>query len=562
MNDITYAVSVDVNNPIIPYNVYVASVLDSNVRYLEITLYQNGDVIALSNTATATASLVTDDVLIDDSVECTISNNIITVPLEDLQRHGNLDVQVTVTEDTKVLAIPFPIQVRVTPNIAENAQINENSMGSYAEVVQEIAEARGSYDKLKDRLDHTAAVLNTKADAEEVYKKSEVYSKSEVDEAVNNKTIDNTHIQNGAVTEDKLSADVQNKLNGITPGGDIDPSDYYTKDEVDSALLDKADTSAVPGIVDGMFSDPDEEFTGITVELIQESMGGPSHYWLVYYDSQGDRHKLYDLSAIMPDISGKADKADTYTKSEVDAATEAISTKQDKLTAGENITISDNNVISAEGGGVTDYDELTSRPQINGVTLTGDKTSSDLKIQPKLYTQPDGLLKLGNYSTDGYQYIYIDEENVFKKINLQNTTSLEQGYDIVWYKNDAQIFFERNEIPVPELGAYIKYKGGYNDGSYYAIYLSFETGKYYYRDYVDGILSNWQEIGSGSQIVSGVVNQNGTITSYDKDGNPLFTTTGDKLMTSGNQQISMGYDSGGFYFLFDDGQEVINNGTN
>ena len=152
MNDITYAVSVDVNNPIIPYNVYVASVLDSNVRYLEITLYQNGNVIALSNTATATASLVTDNVLVNDSVNCTIQDNIITVPLEDLQRHGNLDVQVTVTEGTKVLAIPFPIQVRVTPNIAENAQIDENSLGSYAEVVHEITEARGTHTTLHDAI--------------------------------------------------------------------------------------------------------------------------------------------------------------------------------------------------------------------------------------------------------------------------------------------------------------------------------------------------------------------------------------------------------------------------
>lgn len=164
MNNITYAVSVDVNNPIIPYNVYVASVLDSNVRYLEITLYQNGNIIALSNEAAATASLVTDNVLVDDSVECTISDNIITVPLEDLQRHGNLDVQVTVTEGTKVLAIPFPIQVRVTPNIAENAQIDENSLGSYAEVVQEIADARGSYTDLKERLDYTNTAVEGKQD--------------------------------------------------------------------------------------------------------------------------------------------------------------------------------------------------------------------------------------------------------------------------------------------------------------------------------------------------------------------------------------------------------------
>lgn len=56
-------------------------------------------------------------------------------------------------------------------------------------------------------------------------------------------------------------------------------------------------------------------------------------------------------------------------------------TKQDKLTAGENITIV-NNVISASGGsgGTTDYTQLTNKPQINGVTLLGNKTTSDFAI--------------------------------------------------------------------------------------------------------------------------------------------------------------------------------------
>ena len=213
MNNITYAVSVDVNNPIIPYNVYVASVLDSNVRYLEITLYENGNSITLSNTATATASLVTDNVLVNGSVNCTISHSIITVPLEGLQRHGNLDVQVKVTEGTKVLAIPFPIQVRVTPNIAENAQIDENSLGSYAEVVHEIAEARGTYTTLHDAIatklsaapgavdtenladesitvekvaDDLAAVINAKMDADD----ATVYH---VDTTTQTLTYDNTN---------------------------------------------------------------------------------------------------------------------------------------------------------------------------------------------------------------------------------------------------------------------------------------------------------------------------------------------------------------------------------
>lgn len=221
MNNITYAVSVDVNNPIIPYNVYVASVLDSNVRYLEITLYENGNIITLSNTATATASLVTDDVLIDDSVECTISNNIITVPLEDLQRHGNLDVQVTVTEGTKVLAIPFPIQVRVTPNIAEEAQIDENSLGSYAEVVQEIAEARKGHDSLDERLNSDAsgmeAVMN---------KVQSIGSQSQ--------TFDNVHYPSVTAVRDYVNI----------WANDLEDFIDNELDELDEAKADKADTNA------------------------------------------------------------------------------------------------------------------------------------------------------------------------------------------------------------------------------------------------------------------------------------------------------------------------------
>lgn len=33
------------------------------------------------------------------------------------------------------------------------------------------------------------------------------------------------------------------------------------------------------------------------------------------------------------------------------------------------------------GGGSSDYDDLTDKPQINGTTLAGNKTSADLGIQ-------------------------------------------------------------------------------------------------------------------------------------------------------------------------------------
>ena len=58
--------------------------------------------------------------------------------------------------------------------------------------------------------------------------------------------------------------------------------------------------------------------------------------------------------------------------------------KQDKLTAGDGITIDENNVISATGGGgsggTTDYKLLKNKPQINGVELLGNKSLTDLGI--------------------------------------------------------------------------------------------------------------------------------------------------------------------------------------
>lgn len=58
--------------------------------------------------------------------------------------------------------------------------------------------------------------------------------------------------------------------------------------------------------------------------------------------------------------------------------------KQDKLTAGDGITIDENNVISATGGGgsggTTNYELLENKPQINGIELVGNKSLTDLGI--------------------------------------------------------------------------------------------------------------------------------------------------------------------------------------
>lgn len=61
---------------------------------------------------------------------------------------------------------------------------------------------------------------------------------------------------------------------------------------------------------------------------------------------------------------------------------------QDKLVSGETIKTINGNPILGEGnieisggGGTSDYEELTNRPTINGVTLSGNKNSVDLGLQ-------------------------------------------------------------------------------------------------------------------------------------------------------------------------------------
>ena len=159
-----------------------------------------------------------------------------------------------------------------------------------------------------------------------------------------------------------------------------------------------------------------------------------------------------------------------------------------------------------------DYENLDNKPQINGVTLSGNKTSGELRVAGWKTAEIDNCIEDGVlYSTS---------------INNQAAYALARNIttDITQYAfcRDGRVMWRTRQAETPWQPA--------------------------------GEWSEWEEIG-GSQIVSGVVNQNGTITFTDSDGN-TFTTTGANVVTSGTQQISMGYDNGGFYFLFDDGQEA------
>ena len=312
---------------------------------------------------------------------------------------------------------------------------------------------------------------------------------------------------------------------------------------------------------------------------------------------------------------------------------QALDSKQPMLTAGQNITITEENVISASSGS-SDYTDLTNKPSINNVTLSGNKSSDDLSLQGKLTAGQNITIDEDNViSAEGGVTSYVDLDNKPKIAGLTNLTTIVSAQlngTVTFDHEDFRVFFSMSpgtptenrffvelspNIPInyistnyynPENYDFNILKGNFANSGTFKIpiinlinkpsELNDLTGNvfitHYFQDCeyretislirvamgkdindnnlcfwqiteITNIGSNqynvsnsslWQELtGGDSQIVSGVVNANGTITFADSDGN-TFTTSGSNLVTSGNEQIGMGYDNGGFYFLFDDGQ--------
>lgn len=108
-----------------------------------------------------------------------------------------------------------------------------------------------------------------------------------------------------------------------------------------------------------------------------------------YVDGQLATKQPVGDYATTSDLALKADKSTVDTLQEqVTNNTSAIATKQDKLVSGTNIktingqTVLGSGNIEVGGGGTSDYTQLTNKPQINSVELTGNKSLSDIGAQP------------------------------------------------------------------------------------------------------------------------------------------------------------------------------------
>ena len=155
-----------------------------------------------------------------------------------------------------------------------------------------------------------------------------------------------------------------------------------------------------------------------------------------------------------------------------------------------------------------DYDNLESKPQIDGVTLRGDQTADELGLQKKL--------------TAG-KYISINPDN-----------GVIEGFEITGWKISSAIdnCIEDGVLYstwINGQGAYVLARNITTNITQYAFcfdgHMIWRTRQAETSWQPAGEWSAWENIGD-SEIASGVINQNGTISFYDADGNLLFTTTG------------------------------------
>ena len=217
----------------------IVNINDKKTRYLDVTIIASGEKLDISG-CTVTAIFVIDDVLVNNAVDCTVTNNIVTIPLENFNgRYGYLSIELNIVKDgTVIVNTPIPLKIQVTSSIADSAKISEKTYGTIAETVKEVYDARGTYENLSNRLtgidneitdiDETVTMkINLKADKDSVdnavaqLSKQIADNKSSADESIS--TLSQTVTDNKTATDKALAAkynssNVESGTGSLTPG--------------------------------------------------------------------------------------------------------------------------------------------------------------------------------------------------------------------------------------------------------------------------------------------------------------------------------------------------------
>lgn len=206
-------INIDVNSRT-SQNVYlICNSNDSGTRFVDVNLFANSEPLDVSGN-TVTATIVTDGFLVDEAIECSVNKNVVTVPIDktDSSYSGIMLVELKIVSDNKVLSTPIAFKVRVTKSIIENANVNEKSIGTVADVIKEVATARGKFKSLAETLANKADNSTTLAG----YGITDSYTKTEVNTALATKINSNSILDVEPSINLASIVDNSKTVNGVT----------------------------------------------------------------------------------------------------------------------------------------------------------------------------------------------------------------------------------------------------------------------------------------------------------------------------------------------------------
>lgn len=257
------SITIDVNDRNAPNIVAIANVNDKAVRYLDVMLTASGEKLTFAD-CSVTATFATDGYLISDSVACTLNStaDVITVPLENFKSmSGFLAIEIKIANgETQVLNTPLTLKVMVTPSLAENSKINNESAGSFVEISREVATARGSSKSLGARLDTADANLAKKANKSDI---DSINSRLQTAEKALTGKANATDVANALKSKEDNSNKVSSKTDitdsninypSIKYLGEYyyDANEAYSSEETDKLLGNKADKVDVSKLKDAL----------------------------------------------------------------------------------------------------------------------------------------------------------------------------------------------------------------------------------------------------------------------------------------------------------------------
>lgn len=201
-------IKVDINNPApSSYEVCSHELNYGLTRFIEVEFFSYSQPLNFTN-VTITATIVCNGYLVAEDIAVTsVINNKVKMLISSTAQYTILDglmyIEFKFKEGNTELYPPTPIVINVKPSIRDNAQVTPESYGTVSEILQEVANARGTYNSLDERLDNIESKVSNILPIGE----NDIADGAVTEDKIYTGSVSESKIDNGAVTEDKISTD-------------------------------------------------------------------------------------------------------------------------------------------------------------------------------------------------------------------------------------------------------------------------------------------------------------------------------------------------------------------